>query len=357
MKNKKIFVYAISKNEEKFVERWVSSMKEADEIYVLDTGSTDNTVSKLKELGVNVTSKIFEPWRFDVARNMSLDLVPNNTDICVCTDLDEIFEPGWRNKLESIWNDDTTRLAYNYNWSLDKNNTPIVNFYIEKIHSRNDYKWTHPVHEVLTYIGNANEKRVKKTPSLSEVQTFLSALHELGVSHASVDFVLHLNYSNYQNKLYVERMENLAYQKNKNYKCEIRRKVSKQGIEMIKNFEMSKEVLKEWDLGAFDENGELVGIYPHYVFKNEQTEDGQKIYIPNINDETDEIITTENGEGIIENLEESSEVVNINKADIEDLLKLPGVGESLAQRIINYREENGKIKSSGTSNSFAISFT
>ena len=30
-----------------------------------------------------------------------------------------------------------------------------------------------------------------------------------------------------------------------------------------------------------------------------QLEDGQKIYIPNINDETDEIITTENGEGII----------------------------------------------------------
>ena len=25
-----------------------------------------------------------------------------------------------------------------------------TNFYIEKIHSRNDYKWTHPVHEVLT---------------------------------------------------------------------------------------------------------------------------------------------------------------------------------------------------------------
>jgi len=157
---KKVIVYAISKNEEKFVERWVNSMKEADEIYVLDTGSTDNTVDKLKEFGVNVTSKIITPWRFDVARNISLDLVPNDTDICVCTDLDEVFEPGWRNKLESIWNDDTTRLAYNYNWSLDENNTPIVNFYIEKIHSRNDYKWTHPVHEVLTYIGNNKENKI-----------------------------------------------------------------------------------------------------------------------------------------------------------------------------------------------------
>ena len=36
----KIIVYAISKNESKFVNRWYNSMKEADEVYVLDTGST-----------------------------------------------------------------------------------------------------------------------------------------------------------------------------------------------------------------------------------------------------------------------------------------------------------------------------
>ena len=66
---KKIVVYAISKNEEKFARRWVNSMKEADEIYVLDTGSTDNTVNLLKEMGVNVVCKEIKPWRFDVARN------------------------------------------------------------------------------------------------------------------------------------------------------------------------------------------------------------------------------------------------------------------------------------------------
>lgn len=48
----KIVVYAISKNEEKHVKRWVESMKEADEIIVLDTGSTDKTVKLLKDLGV-----------------------------------------------------------------------------------------------------------------------------------------------------------------------------------------------------------------------------------------------------------------------------------------------------------------
>lgn len=149
----KVCVYAISKNEEKFVGRWVNSMKEADEIYVLDTGSTDNTIEALKKFNVNVTVKKIDPWRFDVARNESLKLVPEDADICVCTDLDEVFEEGWRKKLEAVWNSNTTRARYNYNWSFDENGEPAVNFYIEKMHIRNGYQWTHPVHEVLTYEG------------------------------------------------------------------------------------------------------------------------------------------------------------------------------------------------------------
>jgi len=158
MNKYKICVYAICKNEEKFVERWVNSVKEADEIYVLDTGSMDNTVEELKKRGVIVSQKEINPWRFDVARNLSLDMVPNDADICVCIDLDEVLEVGWRKKLEKIWNIDINRLRYNYNWSLDDKNNPIVNFYIEKIHTRNNYKWIHPVHEVLKYTGNGTER-------------------------------------------------------------------------------------------------------------------------------------------------------------------------------------------------------
>lgn len=160
MNKYKIAVYAICKNEEKFVDRWVDSMQEADAIYVLDTGSEDHTVEKLTNRGVHVVTKEIKPWRFDVARNASLDLLPEDIDICVCTDLDEVFEPGWREQLEKIWNDSITRLQYNYNWSLDENNKPLVNFYIEKIHTRKGYIWTHPVHEILSYQLGEEKKAV-----------------------------------------------------------------------------------------------------------------------------------------------------------------------------------------------------
>lgn len=94
MKKYKICVYAICKNEEKFIERWYKSIKEADYIVVLDTGSTDNSIKKFKELGIKYETKTINPWRFDIARNESLKLIPEDTDICICLDLDEIMLPG-----------------------------------------------------------------------------------------------------------------------------------------------------------------------------------------------------------------------------------------------------------------------
>ena len=51
----KIAVYAIAKNEEKHLARWQEVCKEADHVVLLDTGSTDNTVSAARELGLTVT--------------------------------------------------------------------------------------------------------------------------------------------------------------------------------------------------------------------------------------------------------------------------------------------------------------
>ena len=50
----KIVVYAIAKNESAFVDRWMDSMSEADQVVVLDTGSDDYT-ERLRARGAQVT--------------------------------------------------------------------------------------------------------------------------------------------------------------------------------------------------------------------------------------------------------------------------------------------------------------
>ncbi len=146
----KVVVYAICKNEEKFVSRWVSSMSEADEIIALDTGSTDNTVRLLKEQKVTVLSKTYSFFRFDKARNDALKAVPNDADICVCTDLDEVFEKGWREKIESVWDKNVGKLTFRFAFRVNENNEEQIVFMADKIHSRQGWKWKYPVHEVLS---------------------------------------------------------------------------------------------------------------------------------------------------------------------------------------------------------------
>lgn len=76
-------------------------------------------------------------------------------------------------------------------------------------------------------------------------------------------------------------------------------------------------------------------------------EDEQKLYIPSINDNKNEIeyLTEENGENVIQTTNKKSNKININTSGIDELCTLSGVGEALAQKIIDYREENGKFKS------------
>lgn len=147
----KIYVYAICKNEEQFIERWVESMSEADGIFVLDTGSEDETVTKLEGLGVTVRVEKISPWRFDVARNKALEMVPSDADLCVCTDLDEVFHPGWREALQNVYTPLVKQVRYRYTWNFNPDGSEGFVFWIEKIHARAGFSWKHPVHEVLNY--------------------------------------------------------------------------------------------------------------------------------------------------------------------------------------------------------------
>lgn len=137
----KICVNAISKNEEQFVQRFCDSAKDADLILIADTGSTDGTVQKALECGATVRDICITPWRFDLARNAALALIPRDIDVVISLDLDEVLEPGWREEIERVWVPGTTRLRYKFDWGHN------ILFYYEKIHARHGYRWHHPVHE------------------------------------------------------------------------------------------------------------------------------------------------------------------------------------------------------------------
>jgi glycosyltransferase involved in cell wall biosynthesis len=137
----KIAVYAISKNEEQFVKRFCESAKDADLVLIADTGSTDNTVAEAKKYGAITHNIVVNPWRFDIARDVALCLLPADIDVCISLDLDEELQEGWREEIERVWQKDTTRLRYKFDWGQG------IAFFYEKIHHRKGYHWHHPCHE------------------------------------------------------------------------------------------------------------------------------------------------------------------------------------------------------------------
>lgn len=194
MNKLKVCVYSVCKNEEKFVDRWVDSMSEADMIIVTDTGSSDNTVKKLKERGVTTYINVIKPWRFDKARNVTLEKIPDDMDICVSVDLDEVFVAGWRDNLERAWIKGTKRAKYHYTWSFLDNGEPGVTFYQERIHARHGYKWVYPTHECLEYSGDEEERfvwchdvKLEHYPDKKKDRSFNLELLELAVKERPED--------------------------------------------------------------------------------------------------------------------------------------------------------------------------
>ncbi len=78
-------------------------------------------------------------------------------------------------------------------------------------------------------------------------------------------------------------------------------------------------------------------------------EDGEQIYVPTQKEveqwlesgETDFPTESRNSDGDAK----QDTKVNINKATVEELMNLPGIGESKARSIVDFREQNGKFAS------------
>lgn len=96
----KISACLIAKNEAKNISRCLNSIKgTADEIIVVDTGSTDNTVEIAESFGAKV---FFYEWdnNFSNARNHALDKATG--DWLIFLDADEYFGPNTQKQLRTV---------------------------------------------------------------------------------------------------------------------------------------------------------------------------------------------------------------------------------------------------------------
>ena len=143
----KVCIYAICKNEADNAKDWYETVKDADHVVVLDTGSHDGTPDILRELGCDVSEAELRPFRFDEARNAALNLALTYDDanIFFALDFDERLQPGWKEALISQWDPNThSRASYDLYIGSDAKTPSNRNW----IHDRS-WKWKYPVHEVM----------------------------------------------------------------------------------------------------------------------------------------------------------------------------------------------------------------
>jgi competence protein ComEA len=83
-----------------------------------------------------------------------------------------------------------------------------------------------------------------------------------------------------------------------------------------------------------------------YVNQAQQVQDGQRIYIPSL-DEVKELpldtYSAVNPAGQTDTVS-SNRLININTADKQELMELPGIGDAKAADIIEYRTTNGSFE-------------
>lgn len=168
-KNKvKFALYAIMRNESQYIEKFLKSIynngDHVDYVCVLDTGSTDDSINvlknKAKEIGftdnqIIVQQKTYDTFRFDVARNDSMKLIPSDASWCISIDLDEVLEKNYMFSLRKVAEAQETEkvgfMQYWYAWSVDPiTNNPIRKFLYCKCHVNDPrIRWIYPIHEKL----------------------------------------------------------------------------------------------------------------------------------------------------------------------------------------------------------------
>lgn len=159
-------VCMIVKNEEEVLGRALGCLKEiADEIIIVDTGSSDKT----KEIAKKFTDKIYDfTWCDDFAKARNYSFSKATKEYIMWLDADDVILEGDRQKLiklkEEINPENVDMIMLKYNIGMDKNNNPTLSYYRERILKRSkNYEWISPIHEVIVPSGNIIYKDIAIT--------------------------------------------------------------------------------------------------------------------------------------------------------------------------------------------------
>jgi glycosyltransferase involved in cell wall biosynthesis len=161
----KLSVSMIVKNESSCLEKCLNTVKEADEIVIVDTGSEDNTIDIAKKFTDKVYSGEEYLWRDDFAfhRNQSLNLCTG--DWILIIDADEYLEPNGiekiRNLLKSVKKDTV------YFKIIASNNDNIIHNSIRLFKNNKKTFWKGRVHNYLN-TADAEDSDIKLYYSYSE---------------------------------------------------------------------------------------------------------------------------------------------------------------------------------------------
>ena len=192
-----ICAYAIAKNEEKNIARFIEQTKLFDQVVVLDTGSEDRTVELLKEGGVKVEEKIYDEFDFSEARTKSMELADSEVEWFMWIDFNEKLEIT-QEQIDYIKGCNADGFKINCHDYYDKD-------YLEnklKIHRRDKYVWMYAVHEylapvsddaILEYIDVKITKKKRKSYDKDRFQTMICE-RELNKQLTNHDDIAHYSW-------------------------------------------------------------------------------------------------------------------------------------------------------------------
>jgi len=183
MNKPKFSVAVIAKNEAKTLPRLVGSLKEfqerGGEIFVLDTGSTDDTVKVAESLGCkveavgdkfkitideelakNINKKFIvegeeaivkaDEFLFDFGSARNYAALLSDTNMVAMPDCDEVYTKMDIDKLDKAIEDGFEQFEYNFVFSHDIMGNPIIKFKHCKFYDRRKMKWNGIIHEILS---------------------------------------------------------------------------------------------------------------------------------------------------------------------------------------------------------------